>query len=93
MMTDLLTPRPMTQAQIADLVKRTRGNMNRFGSDAPCIATRLARFACRFAALEDITLPEAWRQVIALTRCSFTQSAVYHWWRRLYPRQPRPGRP
>jgi hypothetical protein len=92
-MTDLLAPRPMTPAQVADLVERTRENMRDIGSSDLCIATRLARFTCRYAAAEDITLPEACRQVIALTRCSVTQSAVYRWWDRLYPRQRRPGRP
>jgi hypothetical protein len=92
-MTGLLTVHPMTPAQIADLVERTRESMRNLGSDDPCIATRLARLACRYAAVEDITLPEAWRQVMALTRCSFTQSAVYRWWDVLYPRQRRPGRP
>jgi hypothetical protein len=91
-MTDPLAPRPMTPAQRSDLVERTRANMRALDSDGRRIVTRLARLACRYAAAEDITLPEAWRQVMALTRCSFTQSAVYRWWDRLYPRQRRPGR-
>jgi hypothetical protein len=89
---DLLTVRYMTPAEIADLVERTRESMRQLGSDDPCIATRLARFTCRFAALEDIRLLEAHRRVIALARFPFAHSAVYRWWDVLYPGQRKPGR-
>lgn len=73
-MTHLLTPRPMSPAQIADLVARARK------ADTESRGQAVSNQAARYAFEHHIPLAQAAR------RFGRTPGAVQNAWRRLFPR-------
>jgi hypothetical protein len=87
--TDLLAPRPMSPAEVAELVDRVRinsataGERGRALTEAyQCQATTRSRCAARYSRLVGCSLPVASREF------AVSQKAVYEDWRSIYPGVP-----